>query len=178
MNRRIPIEMLEAAAADLAPLCEDIVFVGGAVVCLLITDPGAPPVSSTKDIDVVVSVTTNYEYSEGFGGRLRQLGFGEDSSEGAPLCRWCRKDGVTLDVMPTDPKILGFSNQWFPLAFETATRHLLPSGREIRVVTARLNPPRCPCETICRSRCGDTLSKRPSLRRSRGIFREKIESRC
>ena len=116
MNRRIPIEMLEAAAADLAPLCEDIVFVGGAVVCLLITDPGAPPVSSTKDIDVVVSVTTNYEYSEGFGGRLRQLGFGEDSSEGAPLCRWCRKDGVTLDVMPTDPKILGFSNQWFPLA--------------------------------------------------------------
>ena len=133
MNRRIPIEMLEAAAADLAPLCEDIVFVGGAVVCLLITDPGAPPVSSTKDIDVVVSVTTNYEYSEGFGGRLRQLGFGEDSSEGAPLCRWCRKDGVTLDVMPTDPKILGFSNQWFPLAFETATRHLLPSGRELRV---------------------------------------------
>ncbi len=111
-------------------------FVGGAVVCLLITDPGAPPVSSTKDVVVVVSVTTNYEYSEGLGGRLRQLGFSEDSSEGAPLCRWCRKDGVSLDVMPTDPKILGFSNQWFPLAFETATRHRLPSGREIRVATA------------------------------------------
>ena len=38
--------------------------------------------------------------------------------------------------MPTDLRILGFVNQWFSLAFATVTRVRLPSGREIRVVTA------------------------------------------
>lgn len=41
-----------------------------------------------------------------------------------------------LDVMATDPRILGFVNQWFSLAFDTATRVRLSSGREIRVITA------------------------------------------
>jgi len=136
MSRHTPVEILEVIAADLATLCEEVVFVGGAIVALLITDSAAPPVSSTKDIDIVVSVTTNFEYNQELGGRLRKLGFKEDSSEEAPLCRWLRTDGLKLDVMPTNPGILGFSNQWFPLTFETAVVTRLPSGREIRVATA------------------------------------------
>lgn len=38
--------------------------------------------------------------------------------------------------MPTDEKILGFSNRWYPLAIETADLHFLPSGRSIRLVSA------------------------------------------
>lgn len=136
MSRRPPVEMLEVAAADLAELCDEVVFVGGAIVPLLITDPAAPPVSSTKDLDVVVSVATNYEYTVKLGDRLRQLGFSEDTDEDAPVCRWRRRDGLKLDVMPTDPKILNFSNRWFPLAFESKVRAALPSGREIQVATA------------------------------------------
>ena len=34
---------LEAAAAVLGPLVDDVVFVGGATVHLWITEPGAPP---------------------------------------------------------------------------------------------------------------------------------------
>jgi hypothetical protein len=51
---------------------------------------------------------------------LRLLGFTEDLREGAPIC-WWRVAGVTLDVMPTDKSILGFSNEWYPLAIASAT---------------------------------------------------------
>ena len=38
--------------------------------------------------------------------------------------------------MPTDPKILGFANRWYTHAIETATRLTLPSGRQIRLISA------------------------------------------
>ncbi|MEO8386349.1 MAG: hypothetical protein ABI583_13960 [Betaproteobacteria bacterium] len=38
--------------------------------------------------------------------------------------------------MPTDPKILGFSNRWYIHAIETATRLALPSSRRIRLISA------------------------------------------
>lgn len=136
MRKQTPIELVEIITLSLRDLRTEIVFVGGAIVGLLLTDPAAPPISSTKDVDVIISVTTLHAYSEGIGARLRQLGFTEDGEEGAPLCRWRWRDGIKLDVMPTDPRILGFSNRWFPLAYATATHHTLPSGAVIRVVTA------------------------------------------
>ena len=42
---------LELAAATLTDLLPEVVFVGGATVTLWITDPGAPPVRPTKDVD-------------------------------------------------------------------------------------------------------------------------------
>jgi hypothetical protein len=135
MSKQTPVEMLEVVASALDDLCDEIVFVGGTIVALLITDPAAPPVSSTKDIDLVVSVTTRYEYSENLGGRLRQLKFSEDSDQDAPVYRW-RRNGMKIDVMPTSPDILGFSNRWFPLAFASSVRVPLPSGREVRIPTA------------------------------------------
>lgn len=38
--------------------------------------------------------------------------------------------------MPTLESVLGFSNRWYPLALETATPILLPSGRSIRLINA------------------------------------------
>jgi hypothetical protein len=31
------------------------------------------------------------------------------------MCRW-RRDGVVVDVMPVDERILGFSDRWYPTA--------------------------------------------------------------
>ena len=45
---------------------------------------------------------------------------------------------MMLDVMPSEPGILGFHNRWYPLAVKTATRVRLPDGREIPVITAPL----------------------------------------
>ncbi len=67
--------------------------------------------------------------------QLRGLGFAEDQSEQAPICRWLGH-GVILDVMPTEEKVLGFGNQWYQPALENAVRVDLPSGASIRLVTA------------------------------------------
>jgi hypothetical protein len=110
----------------------EIVFVGGCTTGLLITDPAASPVRVTDDVDVIVEVASYAEYAR-FSKRLRNLGFSEDSSEGAPICRWLI-DQMTLDVMPTDETILVFSNRWYKPAIETAALVDL-DGFQLRVVT-------------------------------------------
>jgi len=104
-------EPLCSAARLLRPLLEELVFVGGCVTGLLVTDEAVQEVRTTLDVDAIADITSYSEYAV-FADRLRALGFTEDSTPGAPLCRW-KHDGIILDVMPLDPKILGFSNRWY-----------------------------------------------------------------
>ncbi len=85
-------------------------------------------------MDAIAEITSYSEYVA-FGDRLRALGFVEDSSEDAPLCRWTHR-GTILDVMPLDEKILGISNRWYRAAMESSVTHGLTKDLEIRVVTA------------------------------------------
>lgn len=126
------IEILENAAARLERLTEDMVFVGGCATGLLLTDPAAIPIRATLDIDVLVEVGTLREYHK-LSEQLRRLGFTEDISEGAPLCRWKTAD-LVLDLMPTDPQILGFGNRWFAQAYHASGWAILPSGKRIRLL--------------------------------------------
>jgi hypothetical protein len=64
-----------------------------------------------------------------------RLGFSRDTASDAPICRW-RYRGLEVDLMPTDSKVLGFANRWYPLAVETAQDVKLPSGTIIRLITA------------------------------------------
>jgi predicted nucleotidyltransferase len=128
------LEQLIATASLLRPMLDDLVFVGGAVTSLLVTDEGAGAPRTTLDVDAIAEITSYAEYTV-FGQRLRALGFSEDASEGAPLCRWVHSSTI-LDVMPLDEKILGFSNRWYRAAMKTATTHQLFRDLEIRVVTA------------------------------------------
>jgi hypothetical protein len=47
------IEMLEIVAGRLGDLRDQVVFLGGAVTPLLVTDPGAAPARFTVDVDVI-----------------------------------------------------------------------------------------------------------------------------
>jgi hypothetical protein len=123
-------ELLLRCARALDDLREDLVFVGGCTTGLLITDPAAADVRSTRDVDVIAEVGSLVEYYA-LEKRIRSLGFHEDPDV---RCRWQRA-GITLDVMPTDPKILGFSNPWYPGAIKYATVHTLAPKLFIRVVT-------------------------------------------
>jgi hypothetical protein len=125
-------QLLAAMTTRLKPLLPQIIFVGGCTTGLLITDPAASPVRATDDVDVIVEIASYAAYVR-FSNRLRQLGFSEDSSEGAPICRWVA-DHMKLDVMPTDEKILGFSNRWYKPAIAAAAVIEL-DGLELRVVT-------------------------------------------
>lgn len=100
-------------ATLLGDLAEEVVFLGGAVAGLLITDPASPAIRPTLDIDVLVEVATLGEYYR-FQDRLRQKGFLEALGESV-ICRF-RHGALILDVMPTDPDILGFANRWYVYA--------------------------------------------------------------
>jgi hypothetical protein len=126
------LQLLSDAAKLLQPILGELVFVGGCVTALLITDKAAADVRPTFDVDAIAEITSYSEYTE-FSEKLRKLGFQEDMTEGAPLCRWCQKN-TTLDVMPLDAKILGFSNRWYRPAMESAEERELEKGLMIRAV--------------------------------------------
>jgi hypothetical protein len=128
------VVLLEHVAQRLdAALRDELVFVGGAVAGLLITDPAHPAIRPTRDVDLIVRVVTRHDYY-GVEQRLSALGFTRDLSAEAPICRW-RIDGtVIVDVMPTLDEILGFANRWYPLALDTALSVRLPSGTLIRLI--------------------------------------------
>jgi hypothetical protein len=79
-----------------------------------------------------VDVASYAQYAA-LSDRLRALGLVEDSCDGAPLCRW-RSGNLIVDVMPTDERVLGFSNRWYPIAIDSAWR-LDIAGHRARIVT-------------------------------------------
>lgn len=129
------IPLLEEAAQKLQDLVHEFVFVGGSILDILITDTAAPPLRPTLDVDVIAEITTYIDYAVILGERLHRLGFSEDSREGAPRCRWVH-GSLTLDVMPLDGTVLGFTNRWYKGAIEHAVEATLPSGRKIRIISA------------------------------------------
>jgi hypothetical protein len=84
------LPLLEEAAFKLSPLLDEIVFVGGAILGLLIVDPGAAPIRGTTDVDVIAEIATYTEYVI-FSERLRKQHFTEDMSEDTIACRWHNK---------------------------------------------------------------------------------------
>lgn len=125
--------LLLAAAKRLAPLLDEIVFVGGCAAALLITDPAAPPVRTTLDVDAIAVVASYAEWTL-LEARLRQLGFRQPPGETIPVCRWIHDD-VVLDLMPSEASILGFSNRWYRPAFDHA-QIVTVGGLGVRLIRA------------------------------------------
>jgi hypothetical protein len=53
------LPMLEDALRKLAPFLDEIVFVGGVTLGLLITDDAAAPIRGTTDVDVIAEILTS-----------------------------------------------------------------------------------------------------------------------
>lgn len=125
---------LRHIAEALGDLREQLVFVGGAVAGLLVTDPLADSVRATRDVDAVVNANRAMFYR--IEQALAQRGFARDVQSDV-ICRWIHKDsGVLFDLMPVQPEVLGFSNHWYPYAVETAESVELSAGLNIRLVSA------------------------------------------
>lgn len=133
-NRDDPnLPILTLIAKSLGTLCDSLVFVGGCATGLLLTTPRAQAIRATQDVDVVVHAVSTADY-HAMEKAVESRGFKHDLSPEAPICRWVLQ-GVALDLMPSQPGILGFHNRWYPLAIETATQIKL-SGMDIRLITA------------------------------------------
>lgn len=112
--------LLLEAAIKLSPMLDRIAFVGGCATGMLVTDPGAAPVRPTLDVDVITEITSYADFVV-LEEKMSRLGFHRPEGTGAPVCRWTRGK-LTVDVMPTDPAILGFSNRWYGPALRNARR--------------------------------------------------------
>jgi predicted nucleotidyltransferase len=125
------INMLQTVARGLGDLRDEMVFVGGAVAELYADDPASSDIRPTQDVDCTIELSSYREHTE-LENELRPKGFANDTSQGAPICRWIYQD-IKVDVMPADENILGFNNQWYPSGVGNKISKTLPDGSEIFV---------------------------------------------
>lgn len=125
------INMLQTVARGLGDLRDEMVFVGGAVAELYADDPASSDIRPTQDVDCTIELSSYREHTE-LENELRTKGFANDTSQGAPICRWIYQD-IKVDVMPADENILGFNNQWYPSGVGNKISKTLPDGSEIFV---------------------------------------------
>jgi len=125
---------LRRVAVALGDLREQVVFVGGAVAGLLVTDPLADSVRATRDVDAVVN-TSRAQFHR-IEAQVAERGFVRDTSSDV-ICRWVHKEsGVLFDLMPVQPEVLGFTNRWYAYAVQTAVPVDLGEGVTIRLASA------------------------------------------
>ena len=110
VNRHDSLEVIESVARGLREVRERVVFVGGAVICLYVDDPAADDVRPTYDVDLSLRLASYGEWAR-LQERLAELGF-HPAPDAGVICRF-RYQGLTVDVMPDDAAILGFTNPWY-----------------------------------------------------------------
>lgn len=126
-------KLITAVANKLQTLCNDVTFVGGAVLGFLITDELTPDVRFTMDVDCIVNIVNHSDYYK-LSKKLREKGLKEIIVSNHPICRW-KCDHVLVDIMPTDKKILGFSNRWYCDAIENSMMVNLNKNIQIKIIS-------------------------------------------
>ena len=128
------IDKVQIIARALGKIKEQVVFVGGSVAELYADNPELSDIRPTIDVDCVVDlqISTYLDYSK-LEEQLRSLGFQNDISENAPICRKIY-NGIKVDFMPVNSKILGFSNIWYEEGITNKISIVLPYGISIFIL--------------------------------------------
>ena len=113
-------DRFERVVRLLGPLLDRLVFVDGCVTSMMMTDPAAAGIRPTRDVDVTTDLTAYAMYTA-LAVRLRAIGLNEDTGEAAPAGRW-RHGDASINLVPTDRSVLGFSNSWYQAAMTTDQR--------------------------------------------------------
>ncbi|MFC7293092.1 hypothetical protein [Hirschia litorea] len=131
------IEMVTQVATALGDdLLQKTVFVGGATTGLFVTDDFAlSQVRLTDDVDLIVDVI-GYGQWANLQALLRTKGF-KESTDSDVICRMVL-NGLNVDFMPDDEKVLGFSNRWYALGLKSAEAYQLDAELSIRILTPSL----------------------------------------
>jgi hypothetical protein len=126
------VQLLVSMAGRMGELRERVVFLGGTVLPLLITDPDVHAVRFAKDVDAVFAWSDKqdlYAFEDG----LWDLGF-ERRTSGA-ITRWSIDD-TGFDVLPADPATVGFDAGWLDEAWQSAMPVELNDQLSIKIVAA------------------------------------------
>lgn len=119
-------------ALALGDLRESVVFIGGAIAFILQTNPPFPRIRPTKDVDGVIA-SNSYSDTQRIQEELAKRGFRHDTSDGAHADRWMTpEEAVPFDLVPAGDHRGGSRNPWDQMAIETAIRHELYTGLDVR----------------------------------------------
>lgn len=132
MNYQQNITRIRAVYNTLKDLTTEVVFVGGATVSLY-ADRETTDVRPTDDVDVLVEIYTRNEYQQ-VEEALRAAGFAHDRESGI-LCRFVVQ-GITVDVMPIDASVLGFTNRWYAEGYQEAVDLQMDELYRVRIFSA------------------------------------------
>jgi predicted nucleotidyltransferase len=128
------LALLRAMAIALGPLRERLVFVGGCATGLLVTNPAAADVRATEDVDAIVEVASLARYNA-LRPLLAAQGFVQTMEANTPPFRWFW-NGMQLDLVPVDERVLGFANRWYRPGFAAAVSTELAPGLALRHLDA------------------------------------------
>jgi predicted nucleotidyltransferase len=125
-------EALYQAATLLKDLNEQVVYVGGRIVGLLITDLIEDDVRPTYDIDVALDLgKTDIVAHYSLQKKLESLGFKPD---GNVNCRYVLADFM-IDVMYTDGALQGINSNWYQAGFDNALEIQI-KDKKIKILNA------------------------------------------
>ena len=113
---------IAAVVQALGDLKDSCLLTGGASIPFYCTERLEELPRATRDVDVVVHVSARGDFQD-IEDRLRQRGFSHDRREGAPICRWILHAAIgeiTVDLMPSDGSVLGFTNPWYEAGWSLA----------------------------------------------------------
>ena len=110
MSHDVNITRIKGVYHALCELQDSVAFVGGATVSLYMDNPEQSDVRPTNDVDVLIEIYSYADYAA-IQEKLTRMKFEVDSNS-TIICRY-KYQGLTVDIMPTDDAVLGFSNKWY-----------------------------------------------------------------
>ncbi len=116
-NQTINLKVVEKVALALGELNNEVIYVGGAVISLYVTDKGGELPRPTKDIDISVQISSYPQMDQ-----LREL-LANKKKYPAPtetiLYRYSLEN-ILIDFIPYEETPLGPTNRWLKPGFEKA----------------------------------------------------------
>jgi len=132
MSHHINIVRIRAVYNNLADLKDKVVFVGGATISLY-ADRSTLEVRPTTDIDVIIELL-NYGERAKLEEKLRTIGFQHDI-DSTVVSRF-KIQGIIVDIIPTTPDSIGFSNQWYPEGFKNAIEYKIDDDNIVKILSS------------------------------------------
>jgi predicted nucleotidyltransferase len=116
-NQTINLKVVEKVALALEELNKDVIYVGGAIVSMYVTDEGAEQPRPTKDIDISVRINS-YTQMDDLREKLASKKIYPAPTE-TILYRYNYED-ILIDFIPFEATPLGPTNSWLKPGFDKA----------------------------------------------------------
>ncbi|QJP34329.1 hypothetical protein F0365_07930 [Nonlabens sp. Ci31] len=133
-DSQLNLEVVASVARALGDLNKEVVYIGGAVISIYATEPGADLPRVTEDVDVCVQVST-FAQMEALREQLASKSIYPDP-QGVHMYRY-RYHGIAIDFIPFEETAFGPTNPWLKPGFEKAFKTTV-AGVEIAVLPVSL----------------------------------------